>query len=160
MLPSCSSDWGRRVFYSNSDQTSAAVALMAHSSWFFDRCLLLHWRFFVALLTGSSAGDTSYTSSPPDAVDRADDVPDLWQVVLEYPSGSPPNSRLASPPAFALVAQSLSLCDRWLLTHWRFFSVLSAGGVFGSLSTGSVFSAPCRPVVWSERLPQADSSPL
>ena len=43
--------------------------------------------------------------------------PALWQVILEYPSGSPPNSRLASPPAFALVAQSSRLCGRWFLTH-------------------------------------------
>ena len=63
----------------------------------------------------------TYQRSSPGAVDRADDVSALFgQVMLEYPSGSPPNSRLASPSTFALVAQSMRLCSRWSLTHWRY----------------------------------------
>ena len=61
-----------------------------------------------------------YQRSSLGAVDRADDVPALWQVILEYPLGLPPNSRLASPPAFALIAQSSRLCGRWFLTQWRY----------------------------------------
>ena len=34
-----------------------------------------------------------YQRSPSGAVDRVDDVPAFWQMILEYPFGSPPNSR-------------------------------------------------------------------
>ena len=67
-----------------------------------------------------SIGGTSRTSAILLAVDRTDGVPAFWQVVLEYPCGSPSNSRLPSPPAFALVAQYSRLCSRWFLTHWRY----------------------------------------
>ena len=62
----------------------------------------------------------TYQRSSPGAVDGADVVPALWQVILKYPSGSSPNYILASPPAFALVAHSSRLCGRWFLTHWRY----------------------------------------
>ena len=97
----------------------------------------------------------TYQRSSSGAVNRADGVPALWQVVLEYLSGSPPTSRLASPPAFALVAQVLRLRGRWFFTYWGVFAALSAGGVSGSALYSS---ASCRPVVSPELLPQADSS--
>ena len=55
----------------------------------------------------------TYQRSSPGAVDRTDDDPALFgPVVFEYPFGSPLNSRLAPPSAFALVAQSLRSCGR------------------------------------------------
>ena len=58
-----------------------ADVLVAHSSRSFDRWLPSHWRFFAALSASSSAGGTWCTSaSLPGAIDRADDVPALWQV--------------------------------------------------------------------------------
>ena len=97
----------------------------------------------------------TYQCSSPGAVDLADDGPASRQVRLAYPSGSLPTFRLASPPAFDLVAQSSHLCGRWFLTHWRFFAALSAGGVPHSALYNS---APCRPVVSPELLPQTDPS--
>ena len=59
-----SSDWGRGVLFSTSSQPPAAVALMAYLSRSFDRWLLSHWCFFVALSVGSSVGYTLRTSPP------------------------------------------------------------------------------------------------
>ena len=79
--PSCPSDWGRRVFYFTLGQSPAAVALMAHSSRSFDRWLLSHRRFFIAISAGSSAGGTSCTNAPLLALStRPMMFPALWQV--------------------------------------------------------------------------------
>ena len=64
VLPSCFSDWGRRVFCSTSGQPSAAVALMAHSSRSFDRWLFSHWCFFAVLSAGSSYSWVPYRWFP------------------------------------------------------------------------------------------------
>ena len=54
--------------------------LLALSSRSFDRWYLTHWRSFTAL----SVGGTSRTSAPSGAVDRADDIPALWQVIVGF----------------------------------------------------------------------------
>ena len=59
------------------------VALSSHS---FRRWYLTHWRSFAALSAGSSAGGASHTSAPSCAVDRANDIPPLWQVIVGFPS--------------------------------------------------------------------------
>ena len=75
VLPSCSPDWGRRVFNSTSDQPPAVVTLMAHSSRFFDQ-----WLLTLALLR-SALGQflgrwyVTYQRSSSGAIDRADGVP-------------------------------------------------------------------------------------
>ena len=115
VLPSCSSDWGRRVFYSTSGQPPAAATLMAHLSRSFDRWLLSHWRFFAAISVGSSAGGTSRTSAPLLALStRSIMFSALWQV----PWGS--CSLWVTPKSRLTFAQSSRLRGRWFLTHWRY----------------------------------------
>ena len=63
-----------------------ALALVVLSSRSFDRWYLTRWHSFAALSTGSSTGGTSRINAPSDAVDKADDIPALWQVITGFPT--------------------------------------------------------------------------
>ena len=73
----------------------------------------------------------TYQHSSPGAVDRVDDVPALWQVILEYPSGSPPKSRqtFLRPCSGDAV---LALVQPVVPYTMALSAALSAGGVSGS----------------------------
>ena len=92
---------------------------MALSSRSFDRWYLTLWHSFAAPSDDSSAGGTSCTRARPDAVDRADDVHTLWQVIVRFPFTLSHLHIQASLPRLSL----------W----WRSHRASSAGG---SLHTG------------------------
>ena len=103
---------------------SLALALVALSSRSFDRWYIVHCHSFVALSAGSSADGTSRTSAPSGAVDRSDDVPGLWQMVV----GSP----------FNLGRLHIQASLPWmLLWYWRCPRAPSAGD---ALYTGALRS--------------------
>ena len=78
--------WGFLRFYLHFQARPLTLALvLALSSRSFGRWYLTHWRSFAVLSVGSSIGGTSRTSASPGAVDRADDIPALWQMIVESP---------------------------------------------------------------------------
>ena len=130
------------VEYSTSGQPPTAVALMGHSSRSFDRWLLSHWRFFVALSAGSSASGTSRTSASLLALSTGPLMsPALWQV----PWGS---RSLRVTPKFRLT--STDSCSGGALL------ALVRPVVPYTLVLLSALSAGCLPSF----LPQGGSSPL
>ena len=147
---------GRGVFYSTSGQPPAAVALMAHVA-----LLRPVAPFTLALLRGALGRFLgrwyfTYQRSSPGAVDRADDVPALWQVILEYPSGSPPNSRQTF---LRPLPWRCSPCARAAGGFIHTGAILSALGRW-CLRQCALGSSPGRPVASSAPLLQGGSSSL
>ena len=125
MFLSCSSDWGHGVPYSTSDQRSAAVALMAHSSRSFDRRLLSHWRFSAALSRSVPRPVVpDVLALPRGAVDGADDFPCCLAGTMGFPF-TPGYPQIEADPS-------------GLLLWWRSPCARATGG---SLHTGVIFSA-------------------
>ena len=123
---------------------SSADALVVHSWRSFDQWLLSHWRFFAVLSASSSAGCyLTYQRSSPGAVDRADDIPSLWQVQR----GSR-QLRVTVPQiqahhsVFLLLSRSLHACAAGGSLHTgATVTALSAGYISGSLPTGRLPSS-------------------
>ena len=105
--------------------------------------LLSHWRSFAALSVGFSAGGISRTSASLLKLSTESMMFLLsGRRFLKYPSGSPPNSRQASPPACSGHSPCVCVAAGCLHTG-AILIALSASGVSGSALYTSTL---CRPV--------------
>ena len=110
-----------------------ALALVALFSRSFGRWYRTHWRSFSALSAGSSPGGTSCTSAPRGAVEWANDIPALWQVVVGFPSiWVIFTSRLACLGWCSGTGVALALVRPVVPYTRALFGALSAGGVSSS----------------------------
>ena len=116
--------WGPLRFYLHFQARSLALALVALSSRSFDRWYLTHWPSFAVLSAGSSTGGASRSNAPPGAIDRADDIPSLWQMTVGFP--------------FNLGHLHIQVSLPRLLHWWHFPRAPSAGG---TSHTGALRSA-------------------